>query len=417
MYPLVVGICIAVADARSQSTGYWISRSPLPTPRQEIPHAVLNGRIYIPGGLGSGGVGTSVVEVFDPMMNTWDTIAALPEALHHVGCVVANNRLYVLGGYTGSSFVPTDRVYEYMPDKNEWRLRAPMPAPRAAHVAVEFTGNIFVIGGVQTGVGATGRTDVFDPVANSWNTRMPMPTPREHLAGAAIDSLIYIVGGRVGASNMSVLEAYSPATGVWYARASMPTARGGLAAAALHGRLYVFGGEIPSVFHQNEEYDPTTNDWRTMAPMPTPRHGIGAATVGDSIFIIGGGPVAGYGVTDSNHAFVYPLPTNATFTEMLPYHASLLQNSPNPFNPRTNIAWHLSTTMGRNAQPGMADRRRVRLSVHDVLGREVATLVDDEQSPGSHTVVWDGTDQPSGVYFYRLSSGATSEVRRMLLLK
>jgi photosystem II stability/assembly factor-like uncharacterized protein/N-acetylneuraminic acid mutarotase len=315
---LIVSLCTDV-HAQSDSLGRWFTRAPLPTPRQEIPHAVLNGRIYVPGGLAAGGVGSRVVEVFDPAANSWSTIAQLPEPLHHLGFTAANGRLYTIGGYMGSTFTPTNRVYEYLPDSNLWRQKASMPTARGAHVALTFGGKIYAIGGIEAGVGVSRRNDEYDPVTDSWQTRTMIPTAREHLAGAVIDTLIYIVGGRVGSSNRNTLEAYSPASNTWYTRATMPTARGGLAAATMNGRMYVFGGEIPGVYEQNEEYNPATNAWRTMAPMPTPRHGIGAATVGDSIFIIGGATVQGFGVSDANEVFTLaPLPSGIPRWRTLP---------------------------------------------------------------------------------------------------
>ncbi len=304
---LIVAVVGILSGNVFAQPGQWITRSPLPTPRQEIPHAVLNGKIYIPGGLTAGGVGSSIVEVFTPATNSWATIVPMPEPLHHLGFAAAGGKLYVLGGYTGSSFSPMNRTYVYLPDSNLWRRKADMPVARGAHIAVEFGGKIYLFGGI-TNVADSKRTDVYDTQTDTWTNLAAMPTAREHLAAAAIDSLIYIVGGRIGSTNTNTFEAYSPVTNRWYTKTSMPTARGGLAAAAMRGRLYVFGGEIPGVYPQNEEYNPATNTWRTMAPMPTPRHGIGAATVGDSIFIIGGATVAGFGVTDVNQAFTLAEP-------------------------------------------------------------------------------------------------------------
>ncbi len=84
-------------------------------------------------------------------------------------------------------------------------------------------------------------------------------------------------------------------------------------------------------------------------------------------------------------------------------------NHPNPFSPSTEIRFQL-------ARPG-----RATLRVFDVGGREVRTLVDGEFPAGAHSVVWDGTDGAhrvaSGVYFYQLSSGAESAIRRMQLVR
>ncbi|GEM_PF-6996805 len=90
------------------------------------------------------------------------------------------------------------------------------------------------------------------------------------------------------------------------------------------------------------------------------------------------------------------------------YH--LAQNYPNPFNPTTTIEYSI---------PKYSD---VNISVYDVLGQKVVTLVSKKQKTGNYSVTWDGKDSynnsvPSGVYFYQLRAGNLSEVRKMLLLK
>jgi formylglycine-generating enzyme required for sulfatase activity len=85
----------------------------------------------------------------------------------------------------------------------------------------------------------------------------------------------------------------------------------------------------------------------------------------------------------------------------------LLQNYPNPFNPSTRIRYELRA-------PGNS---WVRLVVYDLLGREIAVLVNEEERAGTHSVLWDASAQSSGVYFYRLSAGNFTETRRMLLTK
>ncbi|OYV87877.1 MAG: hypothetical protein B7Z63_01725 [Ignavibacteriae bacterium 37-53-5] len=84
---------------------------------------------------------------------------------------------------------------------------------------------------------------------------------------------------------------------------------------------------------------------------------------------------------------------------------ALSQNYPNPFNPTTVISYRLP-------EPGV-----VSLRVYDVLGREVATLVEGRQSVGNHEVEFNGSRFASGVYFYRLISGRFSETKKMLMLK
>jgi hypothetical protein len=109
----------------------------------------------------------------------------------------------------------------------------------------------------------------------------------------------------------------------------------------------------------------------------------------------------------------------------------LCQNFPNPFNPSTKIGYRVSgLEASKNSTeygaPGASDEgsgvwglgsRWVRLSVYDILGREVAMLVNEPKSAGSYEVQWNAAGLPSGVYVCRMSAGNYSETRRMILLK
>ena len=99
-----------------------------------------------------------------------------------------------------------------------------------------------------------------------------------------------------------------------------------------------------------------------------------------------------------------PGPTSAE-REELPAEVALLGNYPNPFNPETTIRYALP-------RAGM-----VRLAVYDLLGREVATLVDELQPAGRHAARFHGDDLQSGVYAYRLHTGDKEVVRTMVLVK
>ncbi|NUN70653.1 MAG: DUF1939 domain-containing protein [Bacteroidetes bacterium] len=93
--------------------------------------------------------------------------------------------------------------------------------------------------------------------------------------------------------------------------------------------------------------------------------------------------------------------------QALPVTFGLEQNYPNPFNPATTIRFSLSEDI----------RVRTTLTIHDVLGRTVATLVDRQLSSGIYTATWDAAGYPSGLYIYTLRSGEHSTSRKLLLLK
>jgi hypothetical protein len=90
----------------------------------------------------------------------------------------------------------------------------------------------------------------------------------------------------------------------------------------------------------------------------------------------------------------------------------LSQNYPNPFNPKTAISFHLPA-----GQAGLSANSFVSLRVFDVLGREVAVLINEEKLAGTYNVTWDASDLSSGVYLYRLRAGSFVETKKMLLLR
>lgn len=102
---------------------------------------------------------------------------------------------------------------------------------------------------------------------------------------------------------------------------------------------------------------------------------------------------------------------------ILPQEFSLSQNFPNPFNPSTTINFSIPSVGAEHVQP-----LQVLLKVYDLLGREIATLVNEEKVPGNYEARFNaenfnGTSLPSGVYFYRLTAGNFAATKKMILLK
>lgn len=91
---------------------------------------------------------------------------------------------------------------------------------------------------------------------------------------------------------------------------------------------------------------------------------------------------------------------------------SLQQNYPNPFNPTTKIRFDVPAN-----SVGEAYMRQVQMQIYDMLGREVAVLVNEKLSPGTYEVDWNAGGYPSGVYFYSLSTSKFSKTKKMVLLK
>ena len=92
-------------------------------------------------------------------------------------------------------------------------------------------------------------------------------------------------------------------------------------------------------------------------------------------------------------------------TTILPTLYSLDNNFPNPFNPRTVISYQLSVIS------------EVDLSIYNLLGQRVATLVNERQNAGSHQVEWDASGFTSGIYYYMIRAGEFKSVKKMMLIK
>jgi len=125
----------------------------------------------------------------------------------------------------------------------------------------------------------------------------------------------------------------------------------------------------------------------------------------------------------SNSYFTITYPVSVTNEDEIPTEFSLEQNYPNPFNPITTIRFTIPTVerfaeslKSINEQIGNS-LYNVQLKVYDVLGNEVATLVNKDKPAGSYEVEFDATGLPSGVYFYRLTASSFLTTKKMSLLK
>ncbi len=115
------------------------------------------------------------------------------------------------------------------------------------------------------------------------------------------------------------------------------------------------------------------------------------------------GWAVGYG--GSIHKMTSSSVTSVDNQSEIPAAYQLSQNYPNPFNPSTKFEFHI------------ANSGFVSLKVFDILGKEVATLVNEEKPSGSYTINFDASGLKSGIYFYRLAINGFSETKKMILLR
>ena len=274
-------------------TPAWQARASAPTARQEVASAVVDGRIWVIGGLTAAGA-TDAVEAYDPATDRWSSGPALPVALHHASAATYRGELVVLGGFlaAGSLYArPSARVLALR--DGGWVDLPPLRRPRGA-AAAAVVGEVLVVAGGRDVAALLGPTEIFD--GSAWRDAEPIPTRRDHLSAASDGRSMFTVGGRFlqpGAIS-AALERYDPMTDAWERLPAMPTARGGQGAAVVGGRLVVAGGEDPSgVYRQVEAYDLAAQEWATLPPLPTPRHGLAVERAGDRLLVLVGGTAFG----------------------------------------------------------------------------------------------------------------------------
>ena len=302
-----------------------------------------------------------------------------------------------------------------------WTPKKDMPTQRWTPSASVVNGKIYVIGGYSTDR-VLSATEEYDPVTDTWKSKWNMITPRNTLATSVVNENIYAIGGQwvFPQKPVSTEEEYNSTNGRWTAnKKDMRYARMALSASMVNGKIYAIGGwrdyiPIATV----EVYDPATDEWDTDIPdIQTARWGLCACQVDGKICAMAGTidttGDAQWGPGLRTVEQYIPLSTgleNIYWNQKNPGKFLLHQNYFNPFNPQTMIEYQLPQTC------------HVRLVVYNLLGQEIATLLDQIKQAGQFNLVWDGKDSygrvvPSGVYFYRLETENFSEMKSMILLE
>ena len=260
-----------ILEAYDPSADRWTTLAPLPTHRYDVAAGSVNGIIYAVGGWGFPNPGPccymNLLEAYDPSSDSWTTKAPLPIARTGMSVGVVNGILYVVGGLTpavGEGGGLESRVDAYDPSTNSWTAKAPMSVARNGVGIADVNGVLYVIGGVNFS-GALDLVEAYDPAANTWTTKAPMPTARYGLALGVVNGIIYAVGGRGGPSweYLTTVEAYDPATDSWTTKPSMSLPRYFLNVAGIGDHLYAVGGGVTSdstgfdtVYRLVEEFTP-----------------------------------------------------------------------------------------------------------------------------------------------------------------
>ncbi|VUC35656.1 unnamed protein product [Clonostachys rosea] len=299
--------------------GIWQDAAPIPiAPRQEHTTVALSpSTLAILGGIvpsDSFYSTTDMMQLYHIKNNSWTSAASIPLPLNHANAAVVDGKLYLLGGLAvapDGAWRAVPDCWVYTPNNNRWSAISPMPngtARGSAAVGVHEK-TIYLAGGMTTldipGGGYQDSVDTlisFDTHSGKWKThlRQNLPEGRDHAGSAVIGSTHYVLGGRYFGQQgkrdtVFSLDLRNPDATWQTSPARMPTPRGGVSTGVFGSEIYIFGGEgnteagSNGVFHETEVYNVASRTWAKMAPMRLPTHGTSAVTVGHRVYIPGGG--------------------------------------------------------------------------------------------------------------------------------
>lgn len=294
------------------NVGKWVVTSPNASVMSKRHEGcfVMVGRV----GVLLGGRGLKKPQLYNPVTKTWRTGPSVPGniELNHFQCVVVNQKVWIIGAWTGKypQELNANHTYVFDPILLKWELKDPMPIERrrgaAATIAVGQL--IYIafgnIGGHETGNHAVSLNwfDSYDTVTNTWTILPDATYARDHTGGALIGSKICVAGGRdggtVGWPLVAPTECYDLYTSTWSIEADIPRSRAGSSyGQSCDGKyLLVAGGEIFNqgiAFNNFDIFNGTT--WTTLSSLNIPRHSTGLAVdcLCNAIYIASGSGAAG----------------------------------------------------------------------------------------------------------------------------
>lgn len=309
----LTGGSLATSTYAGRFAARWETGAAMPVALGEVAGGRIGSTLYLVG------ESSNATLALDLATGLWrSNLPVRPFAGHHHAAEVINGRLYLFGGLgTGAG-----KVQIFDPAANAWTLGPDMPFAAGSSSSAVIGGRVYLAGGI-IGTTTTNRTVRYDPATNSWAELAPMPQGRNHAASATDGSRLFIAGGRgpgsgdgnTVANGFNTVQVYDPASNAWRSSATtgsglapLPQARGGMGKAVFSGgEMYVMGGETQNgagatsrnVYSRVDIYNPATNAWRLGTPMLTARHGIFPVLTGNRIAVAGGGVQAGFSASSA----------------------------------------------------------------------------------------------------------------------
>ncbi len=260
---------IATVEMYDPKTDTWERKADMPTARTGVATLVVDGKIYAIGGAetkkiqrGGGWVNSvrllPTIEMYDPGTDTWTQKADMPVPRSSNSTCIVDGKIYIIGGVAANRKQwRLDSVDIYDTATDTWTEAKSMNHARGGASVSIVNGKIYVMGGmgwpqIPNHPGPfLSSVEVFDPKNNQWTEITEMPAPKAGHTASVINGKIYVIGGGFRDNDefkyLSTVEVYDPETDRWTQEPDMPIGRCVHRAEVINENIYIFGG-ISAVF-------------------------------------------------------------------------------------------------------------------------------------------------------------------------
>lgn len=367
----------------------------LPIPICSGTAEVINDSIFIFGGANrwAGTILYQTVYKFDG--TGWSLYDSIPDNnVWGMESVVVGNEIYLFAGWpSGGRLV---RKYDVI--NKTWNYLNQSPNTANYSIGVEYLNNHIYL------FNTTGAVYEYDLATDTWQTKTPNSTPAHSISSVAYQDEVYILG-----VYDSTFYKYTPLTDVWTQLANPPYKITRCAMEVINNKIYCAGGSPEgnvAPVRTMLGYDVLSDTWSIdQFELTDERAWMASVMYNNQFMVMGGFDSTGFAVDVVEE--IIPLgpatETQEKFNQPAEYF--LNQNYPNPFNPSTTI------------QYSVPEASFISLKVFDVLGNEVATLINGYKQAGDHKVDFNAEELGSGIYFYKLQTNSFVGTMKMILMK
>ncbi len=272
----------------------WVSKAPLLTVKDRMNLVTVNEKIYAIGGM-SGSKLLNTIDEYDSETDTWIAKTTFPELNKaNPSSVVLNGKIYITGGIKANDTL-SKSLDIYDPNTNTWTKGADLPVTVAGHSTQVVNGKIILMGGFTFYSNAVSTTYEYDPASNLWSPKAKMSEARRYTTSALANGKIYVLGGVNDSGRMvSSVEEYDPQNNIWTKKASLPQAKSSVEAVGFNGLVYAIGGATATASVSGlattavDVYNPQTDTWTAGPALKIGKHSIASTILNNKIFIAGG---------------------------------------------------------------------------------------------------------------------------------